>query len=137
MRRRIEEDLRDALANDQLEMQYQPIVASKDNGRLAWKRCCAGTTRNVASSRRRYSCQWPRLGLIREIGLSFCSVLRGRLGLAGPIAGGGQCSARNSRATTFGPVAATLKARVSIRRGLSWRSPKASSSAIPTAPSEY
>ncbi len=31
MRRRIEEDLRDALANDQLEMQYQPIVASKDN----------------------------------------------------------------------------------------------------------
>ena len=31
MRRRIEEDLRDALANDQLEMHYQPIVASADN----------------------------------------------------------------------------------------------------------
>ena len=31
MRRRIEEDLRDALANDQLEMQYQPIVASANN----------------------------------------------------------------------------------------------------------
>ncbi len=31
MRRRIEEDLRDALANDQLEMHYQPIVASADH----------------------------------------------------------------------------------------------------------
>lgn len=31
MRRRIEEDLRDALAHDQLEMHYQPIIASKDN----------------------------------------------------------------------------------------------------------
>ena len=31
MRRRIEEDLRDALANGQLEMHYQPIVASATN----------------------------------------------------------------------------------------------------------
>jgi diguanylate cyclase (GGDEF)-like protein len=31
MRRRIEEDLRDALADGQLEMHYQPIVASIDN----------------------------------------------------------------------------------------------------------
>lgn len=31
MRRRIEEDLRDALANGQLEMHYQPIVSSKTN----------------------------------------------------------------------------------------------------------
>ena len=31
MRRRIEEDLRDALVQNQLEMHYQPIIASKDN----------------------------------------------------------------------------------------------------------
>ena len=31
MRRRIEEDLRDAIANGELEMHYQPIVASADN----------------------------------------------------------------------------------------------------------
>jgi predicted signal transduction protein with EAL and GGDEF domain len=44
----VENNLRRALTQNELEVFYQPKLCLRSGRLLGWKRCCAGTTRNAA-----------------------------------------------------------------------------------------
>ena len=59
-RRRLELDLRKALAAEQFELHYQPLIDIGSGTVRASRRCCAGTIRSAAWCRRTNSFRWPR-----------------------------------------------------------------------------
>ncbi len=61
-RRELEKSLREALANNELHLVYQPQIDYSDHrviGVEALLRCCAGSIRNMALFRRTFSSRWP------------------------------------------------------------------------------
>lgn len=58
-RRELEKDLREALNREQFHLVYQPQISYRDHRVVGVRRCCAGSIRNTASSRRTCSFPWP------------------------------------------------------------------------------
>ncbi len=56
----LENNLRRALTQNELEVVYQPSSTCAPASCRAWKHCCAGTTRTGAPSARTSSSAWPR-----------------------------------------------------------------------------
>ena len=58
-RLRVEDGLRRAIAQDELRLVYQPILALDTRRTVAVERSCAGSTPSRDSSARASSCPWP------------------------------------------------------------------------------
>lgn len=60
-RRQLESALRGALENNELLLNYQPVVDAGTSTSSVSRRCCAGTVRSTAWSARPSSFRWPRI----------------------------------------------------------------------------